>query len=206
DVAKKLLADCGQDFDSLKKSAITKEFRPVALNAKANIDIKQTLRSFKSHNVIGKFEGADPTVKDEYIIYTAHWDHLGRHPELQGDQIIKGVVDKASGDAAVIALASAFPKADPATRRSNHFKCTTAKEAGLLGAKFYAEHPLYSLEKTLADINMDSLNVWGKARDVEDTSFGLSTLDDMLADAAKRQGRAAISNSRPEKGSFYRAD
>ena len=84
DVAKKLLADCGQDFDALKKSAITKEFRPVALNAKANIDIKQALRSFKSHNVIGKFEGADPNLKDEYIIYTAHWDHLGRHPRIAG--------------------------------------------------------------------------------------------------------------------------
>ncbi|PYK84530.1 MAG: peptidase M28, partial [Verrucomicrobia bacterium] len=87
DVAKKLFADCAQDFDALKRSAVTKDFRPVALNAKANIDIKQALRSFKSHNVIGKFEGADPALKDEYIIYTAHWDHLGRHPELQGDQI-----------------------------------------------------------------------------------------------------------------------
>ncbi len=152
DVAKKLLADCGQNFDALKKAAISKNFRPVTLNAKANIEIKQTLRSFKSNNVIAKLEGSDPNLKNEYVIYTAHWDHLGRHPELSGDQIFNGAVDNASGDAAVI------------------------------------------------------LNVWGKARDVEDTSFGLSTLDDMLADAAKRQGRTAISNSRPEKGSFYRAD
>jgi Zn-dependent M28 family amino/carboxypeptidase len=206
DVAKKLLADCGQDFDALKKSAITKEFKPVALNAKANIEIKQALRSFKSHNVIGKFEGADPNLKDEYIIYTAHWDHLGKHPELQGDQIFNGAVDNASGDAAVIALASAFPKADPAPRRSILFMCTTAEEAGLLGAKWYAEHPLYPLAKTLADINIDSMNVWGKARDVEDTSFGFSDMDDMLAAAAKRQGRIAIPNARPEKGSIYRAD
>ncbi|PYL97980.1 MAG: peptidase M28, partial [Verrucomicrobia bacterium] len=206
DVAKKLFADCGQDFDSLKKSAITKEFRPVALNAKANTDIKQALRSFKSHNVIGKFEGTDPTLKDEYIIYTAHWDHLGRHPELQGDQIFNGAVDNASGDAAVIALASAFPKADPAPRRSILFMCTTAEEAGLLGAKFYAEHPLYPLEKTLADINIDSMNVWGKARDIEDVSYGFSTMDDLLAAAAKRQSRTAIPNSRPEKGAIYRAD
>jgi Zn-dependent M28 family amino/carboxypeptidase len=206
DVAKKLFADCGQDFDSLKKSAITKEFRPVALNAKANIDIKQALRSFKSHNVIGKFEGAEPTLKDEYIIYTAHWDHLGRHPELQGDQIFNGAVDNASGDAAVIALASAFPKADPAPRRSILFMCTTAEEAGLLGAKFYAEHPLYPLEKTLADINIDSMNVWGKARDIEDVSYGFSTMDDALDAAAQRQGRKAIPNSRPEKGAIYRAD
>ena len=206
DVAKKLFADCGQDFDALKKSAITKDFRPVALNAKANIEIKQTLRSFKSHNVIGRFEGADPNLKDEYIIYTAHWDHLGRHPELQGDQIFNGAVDNASGDAAVITLASAFPKADPPPKRSVLFMCTTAEEAGLLGAKFYAEHPPYPLEKTLADINIDSMNVWGKTRDIEDVSFGFSTMDDALAAAAKRQGRTAIPNSRPEKGAIYRAD
>ncbi len=206
DVAKKLFADCGQDFDALKKSAITKDFRPVALNAKANIEIKQALRSFKSHNVIGEFEGADPKLKDEYIIYTAHWDHLGHHPELQGDQIFNGAVDNASGDAAVIALASAFPKAGSPPRRSILFMCTTAEEAGLLGAKWYAEHPLYPLEKTLADINIDSMNVWGKARDIEDVSYGFSTMDDALAAAAQRQGRKAIPNSRPEKGAIYRAD
>jgi Zn-dependent M28 family amino/carboxypeptidase len=206
DVAKKLLGDCGQDFDVLKKSAITKEFRPVTLNAKVNIEIKQTLRSFKSHNVIGKLEGSDPKLKDQYIIYTAHWDHLGRHPELPGDQIFNGAVDNASGDAAIIELGRAFSKLNPPPRRSVLFMCTTAEEAGLLGAKFYAEHPLYPLEKTLADINIDSMNVWGKARDIEDVSSGMSTLGDMLADAAKRQGRAAIPNSRPEKGKIYRAD
>ncbi|HWY41190.1 MAG TPA: M28 family peptidase [Chthoniobacterales bacterium] len=206
DVAKKLLADCGRDFDALKKTAITKEFKPVALNAKANIDIKQQVRSFKSHNVLGKFEGADPKLKDEYIIYTAHWDHLGKHPELSGDQIFNGAIDNASGDAAVITLASAFPKAEPPPRRSILFMCTTAEEAGLLGAKWYAEHPLYPLQKTLADINIDTLNVWGKARDIEDASYGFSDLDDMLAEAAKRQGRPVIPNPRPEKGSIYRAD
>ena len=215
DVAKKLLADCGQDFDALKKASVSKDFRPVQLVPRfrkemipvtANIDIKQTLRSFKSHNVIGKFEGADPTLKDEYIIYTAHWDHLGHHPELQGDQIFNGAVDNASGDAAVIALASAFPQAGSPPRRSILFMCTTAEEAGLLGAKWYAEHPLYPLEKTLADINIDSMNVWGKARDIEDVSYGFSTMDDALAAAAQRQGRKAIPNSRPEKGAIYRAD
>ncbi|MBV9617916.1 MAG: M28 family peptidase, partial [Verrucomicrobia bacterium] len=157
DVAKKLLADCGQDFDALKKSAITKEFKPVALNAKANIEIKQTVRSFKSHNVISKFDGADPKLKDEYVIYSAHWDHLGKHPELQGDQIFNGAIDNASGVSAVITLANAFPKVSPLPRRSILFMATTAEEAGLLGAKWYAEHPLYPLAKTLADINIDTL-------------------------------------------------
>jgi Zn-dependent M28 family amino/carboxypeptidase len=123
---------------------------------------------------------------------------------MKGDQIFNGAVDNASGVAAVIELAQASAKTK--MKRSCLFMATTAEEAGLLGAKYYAQHPLYRLEKTLADINIDSMNVWGKARDVEDTSYGFSTLDDMLADAAKRQGRTAIPNSRPEKGGIYRAD
>jgi Zn-dependent M28 family amino/carboxypeptidase len=206
DIAKKLLADSGRDFDTLKKRAVSKDFRPVALNAKCKIGIKQALRSFKSHNVIGKLEGSDPKLRNEYLIYTAHWDHLGKHPELPGDQIFNGAIDNASGCAAVIQLAAAFRKLNPPPKRSVLFMCTTAEEAGLLGAKWYAEHPLYPLQKTLADINIDSMNVWGKARDIEDLSFGFSTLDDMLAAAAKGQGRTAIPNSRPEKGHIYRAD
>jgi len=206
EVATKLLEASGHDFVALKKAAVTKEFRPVALKAKANFEVKQKVRSLKSHNVVAKIEGGDAKLKDEWLIYSAHWDHLGRHPELKGDQIFNGAVDNASGVAAVIQLAAAFSKREPAPKRSLLFMCTTAEEAGLLGAKFYAEHPLYPLDKTLADINIDSMNVWGKARDVEDTSWGFSTLDDMLAEAAKGQGRTAIPNSRPEKGSIYRAD
>jgi Zn-dependent M28 family amino/carboxypeptidase len=206
DTAKKLVTDSGQDFDALKKSAITKEFRPVTLKAKASIDIKQQLRSFKSHNVIGKLEGSDPKLRDEYVIYTAHWDHLGRHPELQGDQIFNGAVDNASGIASLIELAAAFKKLNPPPKRSVLFMATTAEEAGLLGAKFYAEHPLYPLEKTLADINIDTVNQWGKTRDIEDLSDNNSTLDDLLAAAAKRNGRVMTPNSEPEKGHFYRAD
>jgi len=206
DVATKLFADSGQDFDALKKSAIMKNFRPVVLNAKANIEIKQQVRSFKSHNVIGKLEGSDAKLNGEYVIYTAHWDHLGRHPELQGDQIFNGAIDNASGVASVIELATAFTKVNPPPKRSVLFMATTAEEAGLLGAKYYAEHPLYPLEKTLADINLDSMNVWGKARDIEDLSLGFSTIDDLLAAAAKQQSRTAIPDSRPDKGKIYRAD
>jgi Zn-dependent M28 family amino/carboxypeptidase len=206
EVAKKLFADCRQDFDALKKSAITKEFRPLALNAKANIEIKQQIRSFKSHNVIGKLEGDDPKLRDEYIIYTAHWDHLGRHPELQGDQIFNGAIDNASGVASVIQLAAAFKKLNPPPKRSVLFMATTAEEAGLLGAKYYAEHPLYPLEKTLADINIDGINPWGKAHDLEDLTNRNSTLDDLLGEAAARQGRVMKPSSEPEKGGFYRVD
>jgi Zn-dependent M28 family amino/carboxypeptidase len=206
DVAKKILAESGQDFDALKKSASRKEFRAVPLKAKASFDIKQQVRSFKSRNVLGRIEGSDPALKNEWIIFSAHWDHLGKDSALQGDQIFNGAVDNASGIAAIISLARAYSKLDPPTKRSLLFFATTAEEAGLLGAKFYAQHPLYPLEKTLADINIDSMNVWGKARDVEVTSFGMSTLDDLLAKAAQAQGRTAIPNPRPEKGSIYRAD
>lgn len=206
DVAKKLLADCGQDFDALKKKAITKDFRPVALKAKANFDLKQTVRPFKSHNVVAKLEGSDPKLQDEWVIYSAHWDHLGKHDELSGDKIFNGAADNASGVGGLLELATAFVKMKPAPKRSILFMATTAEEAGLLGAKFYAEHPLYTLEKTLADINMDGLSLWGKTRDIEDISFGNSDLDDMLDAATKKQDRVMNPNSQPEKGTFYRAD
>src|SRR5438876_82570 len=206
DVARRLLADCGQNFDGVKKSAVTKDFQPVTLNAKANIEIKQQIRSFKSHNVVGNLEGSDSKLRDEYIIYTAHWDHLGRHPELQGDQIFNGAIDNASGVASLIQLASAFTKLNPPPKRSVLFIATTAEEAGLLGAKFYAEHSLYPLEKTLADINIDGVNPWGKSRDLEDLTNSNSTLDDLLGQAAARQGRVMKPNSEPEKGGFYRVD
>jgi len=206
DVAKKLLADSGQDFEALKKAAITKEFRPVSIGAKANFDLKQTVRSFTSRNVVGKIDGIDPKLKDECIIYTAHWDHLGRHEELKGDKIFNGALDNASGVATILDIAKAFLKLPSATKRSVLFMATTAEEAGLLGAKHYANNPLYPLEKTLADINIDGVNPWGKTRDIEDTSDGNSTLDDMLGDAASRHGRVLKPNSQPEKGSFYRAD
>jgi Zn-dependent M28 family amino/carboxypeptidase len=206
DVAKKLLADSGQDFDALKKSAITKEFKPVPISAKANFAIKQEVRGFMSHNVLGKVEGSDPKLRDEWVIYSAHWDHLGRHTELQGDQIFNGALDNASGVATILDVAKGFTQLKPAPKRSVLFIATTAEEAGLLGAKYYAEHPLYPLEKTLADINVDGVNPSGKSRDMEDVSYGNSTLDDMLNDAAKGQGRTVNPNSEPEKGTFYRAD
>src|SRR5438477_4180486 len=206
DAARKLLSDSGNDFDVLKKAAVTKEFRPVAIGATANFDLKQKLRSFESRNVVGRIDGADPQLKNEWIVYTAHWDHLGRHEELKGDQIFNGALDNASGVGGLLELAAGYMKVKPSTKRSVLFVATTAEEAGLLGAKFYAEHPLYPLEKTLADVNMDGLSLWGKTRDIEDISFGNSDLDDMLAATAARYGRVMNPNSQPEKGTFYRAD
>ena len=204
--AQKLFQASGVDFNELKKKALSKDFRPVPLKAQASFALQQKVRSFKSHNIVGKIEGSDPKLKDEWVMYTAHWDHLGRKPEMKGDNIYNGALDNASGVAAILELAQAYGKLPAATKRSILFMATTAEESGLLGAKFYAQNPLYPLEKTLANINIDGTSVWGKTKDIEDISDGNSTLDDMLSAAAQRQGRVMTPNSKPERGSFYRAD
>ncbi len=204
--AQKLFQASGVDFNELKKKALSKDFRPVPLKAQASFALQQKVRTFKSHNIVGKIEGSDPKLKDEWVMYTAHWDHLGRKPEMKGDNIYNGALDNASGVAAILELAQAYGKLPAATKRSILFMATTAEESGLLGAKFYAQNPLYPLEKTLANINIDGTSVWGKTKDIEDISDGNSTLDDMLSAAAQRQGRVMTPNSKPERGSFYRAD
>lgn len=206
DEAKKLFAVAGKNYDELKKAALRKDFHPVSLGGKAEFVLQNKIRRFTSHNVVGKLEGSDPLKREDYLIYSAHWDHLGRDPNLKGDQIYNGALDNASGIASILEIAQAFAKLPHPPPRSILFLATTAEEAGLLGAKHYAEHPLYPLDHTLADINLDVVNPWGKTRDIEDISYGNSTLDEMFAAAAKRQGRVAKPNSEPEKGSFFRAD
>jgi Zn-dependent M28 family amino/carboxypeptidase len=204
--AKKLFTAAGKNYEQMKKDALQKDFRPVSLGAKADFSLRNKIREFKSHNVIGKLEGSDPQKKNEYLIYSAHWDHLGRDNGLTGDQIYNGALDNASGVASLLEIAPAFTKLPQGASRSILFLATTAEEAGLLGAKYYAEHPLYPLDHTLADINIDIINPWGKTRDIEDISYGNSTLDELLAQAAQREGRIAKPNTESEKGTFFRAD
>jgi Zn-dependent M28 family amino/carboxypeptidase len=206
DAARKVFAAAGKSYGQLKREALSKDFQPVSLGAKASFTIQNKIRTFKSHNVVGKIEGSDPAKKDEYVIYSAHWDHLGRDPKLKGDEIYNGALDNASGVASILEIAKAFTKLPQPPPRSILFLSTTAEEAGLLGAKYYAEHPLYPLDHTLADINIDIVNPWGKTRDIEDISYGNSTLDELFAEAAKRQGRVATPDGEPEKGFFFRAD
>ncbi len=204
--AQKLFAAAGKDYEAMKKSALSKDFKPVSLGGSANFEIENKIHTFKSRNVLAKLEGSDPQKKDEYVIYSAHWDHLGRDTRLKGDQIYNGALDNASGVASILEIAQAYTKLPEPPPRSVLFLATTAEEAGLLGAKYYAENPLYPLDHTLADINIDGINSWGKTRDIEDVSYGNSTLDEMLAAAAQKQNRVAKPNSEPEKGGFYRAD
>ncbi len=204
DSAKRLFKDAGQDFDALKKAALSKDFKPTPLKARANFTITTDLRDVASTNVIAKLEGADAKLKDEYVIYTAHWDHMGRDPKERGDQIFNGALDNASGTAGLLELAEAFTKLNPAPKRSILFLAVTAEEKGLLGAKYYAENPLYPLERTLANINMDGLNQWGRTKDLVVIGYGNSTLDDVLNEAG--QGRVLKPDAEPEKGFFYRSD
>jgi len=206
DKAKQLLAASGQDFDALKRAARTREFAPVPLKATASFSIRNSLRDIKSKNVIAKLEGSDPTLKNQYVIYTAHWDHLGRDTTRPGDQIFNGALDNATGTAALIELAKAFTRARPAPKRTMLFLAVTAEEKGLAGAKFYAENPLYPLEQTLADINMDGVNQWGRTTDITVIGYGNSTLDDVLRDLATPLGRTLAPDAEPEKGFFYRSD
>ena len=204
DRAKELFTAAGQDFDALKKAAVSKDFKPVDLKAKANITVQNTLREIQSNNVIGKIEGAEK--KDEYVVYSAHWDHLGRDPKLQGDQIFNGALDNASGIASMLEIAEAFTKLGTPPKRSILFLAVTAEEKGLLGAKYYGENPLYPLNKTLANINMDGVNQWGRTKDITMVGDDNSTLIDLLREVSKMQTRVVNPDPEPEKGFYYRSD
>ena len=204
--AQELFAQAGQDFATLKSKAVRKDFKPVPLNAHASFSIRNKLREVASQNVVAKLEGADSKLKDEYVVYTAHWDHIGRNEKLEGDQIFNGALDNASGTAGLLELGEAFTKLKSPPRRSVLFLAVTAEEKGLLGSKYYAEKPLYPLARTPANINMDGINTWGRTRDVEIIGYGNSTLEDLLRKAATAQGRVTTPDSGPEKGRFFRSD
>jgi len=206
DRAKELFAASGQDFDALKKAALGKDFKPVPLAAKASIAILTALREVQSANVVAKLEGSDPKLKNEYVVYTAHWDHMGRDEKLEGDQIFNGALDNASGTAALLEIAEAYTKLETPPRRSILFLAVTAEEKGLLGAKYYATNPLYPLERTLANVNMDGVNQWGRTKDILSVGYGNSTLDDLLSELASKEGRVVKPDAEPEKGFFYRSD
>ena len=206
DAAKKLLAQAGQDFDALKKQALTREFRPVPLGLQASMAIRNSLRTIQSRNLVAKLEGSDPQLRDEYVVYTAHWDHLGRGAAVDGDDIYNGALDNASGVAAVLEIARAFTSVEPRPKRSVVFLMVGAEEQGLLGAEHYAEQPIYPLARTLANINIDGVNQWGRTKDITVIGMGASDLDDYLRDAAAEQERALRPDPESEKGFYYRSD
>ena len=206
DAAKKLLAMAGQDFDALKQQAISRDFKPVPLGVKASAGVANTLRTIDSRNVVAKLEGSDPVLKDEYVVYTAHWDHLGVGAPVDGDNIYNGALDNATGVATVLEIARALKTVQPQAKRSILFLMVTAEEKGLLGSEYYSLNPLYPLARTAAAINIDGVNQWGKTKDISVIGLGASDLDDYLRQAAQEQGRTITPDPEPEKGFYYRSD
>ncbi len=204
DTAKAIFASAGKNFDELKKSAEKPGFEPVTLGLKASLTMENRIREAVSRNVIGLLSGSERA--DEYIIYTAHWDHFGKKTELEGDQIFNGALDNATGTAALIELAEAFKQLGSPPKRSILFLAVTAEEQGLLGSDYYATHPIYPLTKTAAVINMDSLNIYGRMKDIRIVGYGQSELDDYVKSYAEEVGRIVLPNPTPEKGSFFRSD
>ena len=204
DAARKVLKAAGQDLDALTKAAQAKGFKPVPLGLSAGTSFASDFRSITSHNIIGILPGSE--APDEYVLHTAHWDHLGRcTPAPDGDDICNGAVDNATGTAALVALAESHAKAGP-PRRSLVFLAVTAEESGLLGAKYYAENPVFPLAQTVGGINMDAFQVAGPAKDVTVVGPGKSQLDAFLLAGLEADGRTITPDPKPEAGYYYRSD
>ena len=205
DVAAALFKAAGLDLEAEKLRAQTEGFAPVELKGDAfSADYAVKTSVITSHNVIGKLVGTKHP--NEAVLYGAHWDHLGvGQPDAKGDKIYNGALDNASGVAGVLELARVFAAA-PRTERSVYFIGFTAEEKGLLGSEYYGTHPVVPLAKTVALLNLDGLNLVGPSKDISTQGVGKSTLDDLIAAYAKKQGRVFTVDAHLEEGHFYRAD
>ncbi|MFN2567346.1 MAG: M28 family peptidase [Gemmatimonadaceae bacterium] len=207
DVARRLIAAGGGDFERLKRQAAASvTFTPVPLGVEVNFRVSYSMGELRTRNVVARLDGSDPALAREYVLYTAHWDHLGRDEALAGDQTYNGAIDNAGGTAQLLEIAEAFTRLRPPPRRTILFMATAAEEQGLLGARYYATHPLHPLEHTVAVINLDWFFPWGRTRDVLNIGHGNTTLDDVLTDAARHQGRTVTPDPWAEQNYFLRSD
>jgi Zn-dependent M28 family amino/carboxypeptidase len=205
EAASSILALAGQDFEALKAKAAQDDFRPVPLGLTASLGFSNTFRRVDSKNVAGLLPGTD--LADEWVIFTAHWDHLGLgDPDAEGDRIYNGAFDNATGVAALLGIGRAFAALPSPPRRSILFLAVTAEEQGLIGSYHYADHPLHPLARTAAVINMDGMNVHGRTSDLIVIGLGNTTLDDLVLTVASEQGRRVVPDQEPEKGFYYRSD
>ena len=204
DAAKKILTAAGKDT-TLLASANVKGFKAVDLGLKLSLNVKVKAVYNMSHNVIAKITGSKHP--DEYVIYTAHWDHLGvGKKDAKGDTIYNGAIDNASGSAALLEIAKAFKSLKQKPERTVIFLSVTAEEQGLLGSAYYAHHPIYPLNKTATNLNMDGINAFGKTNDVMIVGQGQNEVEDVVADIAKTQGRYISKEENLEAGHYYRSD
>lgn len=204
DAAERVFRAAGLDFDTVKASAAVRGFRPMPLPLKATTRVANDIRRITSNNLVGVLPGSKRP--DEYVIFTAHWDHLGKNVDGRGDTIFNGAVDNATGTAGLIELARAFGEVRPAPERSLVFVGFTAEEYGLLGSEYFAAHPVVPLAQIAGGVNIDGMAVDGRTRDVTVVGYGASELEDLLAAAAAAQGRVLKPEPTPEKGSYYRSD
>ncbi len=195
----------GTDLDAFRQSATSKEFKAQPLNATVSLEMAVSQKQIQTANVIGLLPGTDPKLKDEAVLYTAHHDHLGRIPSAPGvDGIFNGALDNASGCAGVLAIAHAATFARP--KRSVLIAFVTAEEQGLLGSEWLARHPPIPANRIAADINLDSVNKWGKTTDLGVMGLGKSSADALVRKVAAEQGRIVHGDPFPDRGAFYRSD
>ena len=204
DVAKELFTKAGLDFDTVKTNAAKGAYHVDMGDLTASVSIKNTIKKSVSYNFIATLPGSEKP--DEHVIYSAHWDHLGTDKTRKGDQIYNGAHDNATGTAGLIEVAEAFTKLPKHPSRSMTFLAVTAEEQGLLGSKYYAANPVIAANKTVANINMDSLNLLGKVKDMNVVGIGKSQMDEFLETAAKEQGRTISGDPKPSSGGYYRSD
>ena len=204
EAATRVLAAAGLDLAALTKAAQQKGFKPVSTGLKASTILDNKVVRSASQNVVGMLPGRKRP--DEDVLYTAHWDHLGRcKADATGDDICNGAIDNATGTAGLLAIAEAFAKAPP-TERSVAFIAVTAEESGLFGSQYYAEHPVFPLGKTVGGVNMDTLSMDGATDGLTISGAGKSELEAMAARVAAAQGRKLVPESSPEKGYYFRSD
>lgn len=206
DVARKIAQAGGFNLDQLRQQAVSRSFKPVTLNTKVEMTLRTQVQRLTSPNVVGIYRGNDPTLKNEYVVYSAHWDHLGIRPDQPGDNIYNGAVDNATGIAGILAIARAYGALGIKPKRSILFIATTAEEQGLLGADYYARNPLVPLKDTIANINIDSMNVLGQTTDLTPLGADRSTLGKFVEEVAKENNLTISPDARPEQGLFYRSD
>ncbi len=204
ETATELFASAGLDLEDLMERAVRDDFEAVPLARTASIDIQNEIERSTSSNVVGWLEGSERP--EEAVVYMAHWDHFGRDESLEGDQILNGALDNATGTAGLLELAQAFAQLDPAPARSIMFLAVTAEEQGLLGSAYYGQNPVHPLARTVAAINMDGLNTIGPTNDITVVGLGNSELDDYLEAVVSVHGRVIRPDPESEKGFFYRSD
>lgn len=209
ETSKKILDQAGLSLADLQEKAKTRDFTPVKTGLRVKCNLKAETATVDSPNVVGVIPGVDIKLSKEYVIYSAHWDHLGvGAPNAKGDNIYNGALDNASGCAAVLSIAEAMmkiPKADRA-RRSVLFFFPTAEEQGLLGAEYYAHNPLVPLHKTAGNVNIDGVNIFSKTSDFVALGAERSSLWDIVSNVAKERQMTISGDPKPEQGSFYRSD